>query len=354
MVIVAEDLLLMDIGSAAYTEYDENGDVIAYMVEKDLLDKQRGLIHSHNKMKAFFSGTDVNTLREEAEDYNHFVSLVVNNFRQYVGIITTVVETTTEVKESFKYKTFEEEEKSGEYSDIKETKEMVYSYLNIILGDVEIQQNELLNRIKEIVEAKEAKRLAQEEARKKCTVPYNGGKVKPMFGLAHIPTGKEVINFKDDWDKKIPTDKFGRPFDTGIVEVTQQKIDFKELEDESTFDIDYDTITLNKEYIDTLTKKILTGSVLVTDGNQINLQEFISRMPKLFGPIFKEEGTYKFFIGGFIEALFNAQILPELEVEYDFDSINSILAYKIMEHLEGKGSNEYIEVIINELSQLIM
>lgn len=79
----------MDIGTQAYTEFDMNPDVIAYMCENpELLDCQMGLIHSHNNMSTFFSETDTATLKEEGRDRNNFVSLIVNNAGTYTAAIT--------------------------------------------------------------------------------------------------------------------------------------------------------------------------------------------------------------------------------------------------------------------------
>ena len=45
------DIYVMDIGTAAYTEFDMSPDVISYMADNpELLDCQTGLIHSHNNM----------------------------------------------------------------------------------------------------------------------------------------------------------------------------------------------------------------------------------------------------------------------------------------------------------------
>lgn len=55
LVIRCEDIYVMDIGTAAYTEFDMSPDVIAYMTEhSELLDCQLGLIHSHNNMSKEF------------------------------------------------------------------------------------------------------------------------------------------------------------------------------------------------------------------------------------------------------------------------------------------------------------
>lgn len=45
LTIRCEDIFIMDVGTAAYTEFDMSPDVISYMVEHDLLDCQMGLIH---------------------------------------------------------------------------------------------------------------------------------------------------------------------------------------------------------------------------------------------------------------------------------------------------------------------
>ena len=61
LVINAFDFLLQDIGTGAYTEFNQSPDVIGYMVEHpELLDETvyQGLMHSHHNMGAFFSGTD--------------------------------------------------------------------------------------------------------------------------------------------------------------------------------------------------------------------------------------------------------------------------------------------------------
>lgn len=55
LVIKCVDIYIMDIGTQAYTEFDMNPDVIAYMTEHpELLDCQLGLIHSHNNMSKEF------------------------------------------------------------------------------------------------------------------------------------------------------------------------------------------------------------------------------------------------------------------------------------------------------------
>lgn len=86
--ITAVDFIVLDIGTGGHTEFDESAEIISYKTENDLLDCRDGLIHSHNRMNAFFSGEDSSTLIKEGTDRNHFLSLVVNNAGNYVAAIT--------------------------------------------------------------------------------------------------------------------------------------------------------------------------------------------------------------------------------------------------------------------------
>ena len=82
LVITVSDFLPQDIGTSATTEFSEDPELVSYMIENDLLDAYRGLIHSHHMMGTGFSGTDLATLRAESSNYNHFVSYIQNYFFQ--------------------------------------------------------------------------------------------------------------------------------------------------------------------------------------------------------------------------------------------------------------------------------
>lgn len=53
LTIIAQDICPMDVGSAAYTEFDMDPRVAQYMVENDLLDCDINLCHSHDTMARF-------------------------------------------------------------------------------------------------------------------------------------------------------------------------------------------------------------------------------------------------------------------------------------------------------------
>ena len=101
------DLLLMDIGSSTYTEFETSPDLAEYVANNlDLFDCQIGLIHSHNTMATFFSGTDNNTLLSQGQESNHFLSLIVNNAGEYTAAITRQVSSDYTVNEVKQYKSF--------------------------------------------------------------------------------------------------------------------------------------------------------------------------------------------------------------------------------------------------------
>lgn len=99
--VTCKDIYVMDIGSSGYTEFDDSPAILNYQcTHPELLEEgvQEGLIHSHNKMSAFFSGTDVSTLIDKGEYKNHFLSLIVNNAGKYVGRITRKVVTDSHIE----------------------------------------------------------------------------------------------------------------------------------------------------------------------------------------------------------------------------------------------------------------
>ena len=87
--IVCVDFCLCDIGTSTYTEFETKPEVITYMCDNDLLDCYIGLLHSHQCMSTFFSGTDTDTLKSEGSSMPHFVSLIVNNKGEYTAAITS-------------------------------------------------------------------------------------------------------------------------------------------------------------------------------------------------------------------------------------------------------------------------
>lgn len=83
------DFVLLDIGTAGYTEFKLGVNLFDVFDEKPhLMGKQYGLMHSHHKMKAFFSGTDSENLHESAAMFNFYLSLIVNIEGDFVAKVS--------------------------------------------------------------------------------------------------------------------------------------------------------------------------------------------------------------------------------------------------------------------------
>lgn len=99
-----------------------------------------GLLHSHNRMNAFFSGTDLDTLHEQAAQCNNVLSIVVNNDGNYVAKFTQkqkiheIKEYTIETQLAISYNFLGEKEKHEDknYIDHKETES---NYFNTVIYD---------------------------------------------------------------------------------------------------------------------------------------------------------------------------------------------------------------------------
>lgn len=96
MVITLQDIIPMNKGTQAYTEYnfnekkrDSSGYAdrhIDYIEENEhALEWHLGHIHSHNTMSVFFSGTDMSELDDNSIAHNFYLSFIVNNFMDFTA-----------------------------------------------------------------------------------------------------------------------------------------------------------------------------------------------------------------------------------------------------------------------------
>jgi len=79
--ITAKGMFPMDIGSPGYTEYDYDENTLdMYDFYPDALKEEwrLGHIHTHHNMKAYFSGTDLQELRDNIDNHAYYLSLIVN------------------------------------------------------------------------------------------------------------------------------------------------------------------------------------------------------------------------------------------------------------------------------------
>jgi len=80
IVVVADTIIPMDVGSSTYTEYSMDDDDYADVKIVDMFTKGKkvGMIHTHHDMEAYFSGTDMEELHDNTPNHDYYVSLIVN------------------------------------------------------------------------------------------------------------------------------------------------------------------------------------------------------------------------------------------------------------------------------------
>lgn len=325
LVLTAKDFCLMDYGSATYTEFDKSAEICNYMIEHDLLECQQGLMHSHDQMSTFFSGTDLGTLQEEGSDMNNFLSLIVNNAGQYTAAITRKVKHIPHVTEVLEYEFFGEETiniGNDEYDAI-ESYEIEYFFLNIEKPTVNIGYTDLFNRIEEI----------SKDKTKITNISRD-----PRANLIVEPTLKATPLYKET---NIPFSKANTAVQAGVDT------------DES---IDYNKYKFNETDLNNIVKQLLIGSPIFTPKD---LNEWVQKMPTVFSKRFGEgqKGleNYRAFIGYFVEFLVTEAFDNNLAEEgYLEDSQMAICAYGVLQKLHTFKTNSFIEVIEDEVERFII
>lgn len=188
LAIICKDIYPMDLGSAVYTTFRMTEDVAAYIANNcdKLWGCQIGLIHSHNTMPTFFSGTDLDTLQSWGNETNNFVSLIVNNAGKYTAAITRKIQRESVVREISSYRFFSEDADIPHNYDYQ-TKETVIQYfmLDIEKEEAVSAYSYLDKRFEEIAEQKRKRQENNKKISICPTSPSNSN--QPGMQQAHIP-----------------------------------------------------------------------------------------------------------------------------------------------------------------------
>lgn len=317
--IHCEDIFPMDIGSTTYTEFNMSPDVISYMAQKpELLDCKMGLIHSHNNMTTFFSGTDMTTLQEEGDERNHFVSLIVNNAGKYSAAITRKIKYTS--VRNVSYEGFNGTVNSGQ--ETVNGEEIEYFDLEIVFeAPQENGMKEVADRLTEIKEAK--KEVTPSSAYNPYTASYNKYLNKD---LTTYKSPQQPTLFDDD-------EFVYRGSGFGSTPVVQEVKPYNKY----------------KDLVSTIVAQLLSGNVTCTTLNGANKDKVVDTMEKRFNNRFgsTDEGMllFEYWATDFIEFLTWYSIDDTKE-----DAISpEQLACDIVKELEALPKNKYIEKYIELL-----
>lgn len=348
LVIRCVDIYIMDIGTQAYTEFDMNPDVIAYMVEhSELLDCQLGLVHSHNLMETFFSGTDITTLREEGRDRNNFVSLIVNNKGTYTAAITRRIKS-KQVKESVSYEFFGDGEKHDTVEYASDADEIEWFYLKIEKEGEHYSFPDMAARLEEIRKRKEeeTKKKEREEAKKANGIyggysrPYKGSDYNPQSNMPSVVSSQTIKAGPANLSKSKPK---------------EQELPFEEADDT----IPYGSVFVDPKIIESLVRQLVTCSIIIPNESKVDIEKWVKNMPALYKNRFgKGKAGMKMFqdwADTYTEFLtYNIYDEDLLSMGYDQAEIQSICAHDLIEALTKLPENEYIKLYIDELEKYLM
>lgn len=320
LVITCKDIYVSDIGSATYTEFDHNADIVAYQAMNDLLDCYTGLIHSHNQMATFFSGTDRNTLIEEGMDMPHFLSLIVNNAGVYAAKITRRVSLQTS---KITYPTFGGESKS------EEVESTVNEYLEAFPLEIDIQEDtsikdEVTQRIKEIEAEKTAARRTD------------------------FPSTKEEDAFSDGEDGVYSTREF--PLQRTLIQPTL--FPTEEIFSSKT-DGSWVNIEVPQELAQRLLIQLVTGSITAGFSDKFDIEKWCSSvMEKAFLRRFPDPQDLENWLDNYIEFLTWYTDWKEVKNE-DSDMIAKAVAAKLLNMCEQLPDNKILDAIKFKLEEEI-
>lgn len=339
LIIRCVDIYIMDIGTQAYTEFDMNPDVIAYMCENpELLDCQMGLIHSHNNMSTFFSGTDTATLKEEGRDRNNFVSLIVNNAGSYTAAITRRIKS-KQVKESVSYEFFGDGEKHDTKEYVSDADEIEWFYLKIEKEDENYSFPDMAARLEEIKQAKA-------EKVKKAQTPVYQGSYKPViansYGTKADPAN--LVKKETKRPKVVQTSLFD---------------DVDDLPFEVGYDIPYGQVTFDKVTLKSLVLQLITGSIIISNDSKIDITKWAKSMPALYEKRFGKgkEGMKNFKMWADTYAEYLTWYVTDEKLEelgFDETEICAICAHDMIEELTKLPENDYIKGYIDALQKYLI
>lgn len=285
-------------------------------------------------MSTFFSGTDINTLKEEGKDRNNFVSLIVNNAGTYTAAITRRIKS-KQVKESISYEFFGEGEKHDTKEYVSDADEIEWFYLKIEKEGEDYSFSDMAERLEEI-------RKKKAEMAKKQTSQITSDKpsiILNPYGIKEEPTN--IISTKDN---TVHTSLFDDIDD----------ISFKE-----NYDIPYGMVEIDKTTLKSLILQLITGSIILSNDSKIDITKWVKSMPTLYEKRFGKgkEGMENFEIWADTYTEYLVWYVSDKKLEeagYDATEICAICAHNMIEELTKLPKNDYINGYIDALQKYLV
>lgn len=342
------DLFQMDIGTSAYTEFNVSPDMATYMVDHpELLEEgiYQGLIHSHNNMATFFSGTDTATLSAEGNDMAHFVSLIVNNAGKYTAGVTRKYKCVQTVSEKYTYPTWNGEVREGvETFDIEEEK-LEWFNLDIVFENATDDfETEMMERIKEIKESK----------KKVVTPVYKGYPQYGNYGKNIAPTKEVGSTSPIDKDKYYWEEGRGR-YKAKQLPVKQGELPFDQPEEEN-LDIPYGVVTVDEDIVQSIVRQLVTSSIIISNESAVDVKKWANSMESLYRRRFGTVKEFEYFASNYVDYLINYTYDADVMIAVNNDDtvMAALLAHDVREELEKLPKNPWLSVYIKLMDDYII
>lgn len=342
------DLFQMDIGTSAYTEFNVSPDMATYMVDHpELLEEgiYQGLIHSHNNMATFFSGTDTATLSAEGNDMAHFVSLIVNNAGKYTAGVTRKYKCVQTVSEKYTYPTWNGEVREGvETFDIEEEK-LEWFNLDIVFENATDDfETEMMERIKEIKESK----------KKVVTPVYKGYPQYGNYGKNIAPTKEVGSTSPIDKDKYYWEEGRGW-YKAKQLPVKQGELPFDQPEEEN-LDIPYGVVTVDEDIVQSIVRQLVTSSIIISNKSAVDVKKWANSMESLYRRRFGTVKEFEYFASNYVDYLINYTYDADVMIAVNNDDtvMAALLAHDVREELEKLPKNPWLSVYIKLMDDYII
>ena len=128
--ITAKGMFPMDIGSPGYTEYEfDEYTLDMYDFYPNALEEEwrLGHIHTHHNMQAYFSGTDLQELRDNIDNHIYYLSLIVNFKGEYCAKICVKGSRTVKENSVLEYKGLLSDESTIQRHKQEREEDIVYA-----------------------------------------------------------------------------------------------------------------------------------------------------------------------------------------------------------------------------------
>jgi len=191
LLIETKAMFPMDIGTPGYTEYDYDERVLdMYDLYPNALTEEwrLGHIHTHHNMGAYFSGTDLQELKDNIDNHAYYLSLIVNFEGKYCAKLCVKAERNMTQKSTLKYSGLFSDKENDLTLNSEKKESIVYS----VDLDIELPQEEenSISFIGEIIKLKNTSKKGN----------YSWGNSSSDYrrnSTINLDTGKQVSLWDD-------------------------------------------------------------------------------------------------------------------------------------------------------------